>query len=72
MITALHCAACSSQNLGPFTAEIAVHFSGLKNLDRPHVYISPKLVVCLDCGIAQFMVPEAELRLLAKRDAAAA
>lgn len=53
-------------------AEIAVHFSGLENLDKPHVYISPELVVCLDCGISQFMVPEAELRLLAKRYAAAA
>ena len=33
MITALHCAACGSQNLGPFTAEIAVHFSGLKDIE---------------------------------------
>ena len=72
MIIALHCAACGSQNLGPFKAEIAVHFSGLENLDKPHLYIFPKLVVCLDCGIAQFMVSKAELRLLARLDAAAA
>ena len=72
MITAFDCAACGSQNLGPFTAGIAVHFSGLRNLDKPHVYISTKLLVCLDCGIAQFIVPAAELRLFAKRDAAAA
>jgi hypothetical protein len=33
---------------------------------------SPELVVCLDCGTAEFVKPDAELRLLAKRGAAAA
>jgi len=31
-----------------------------------------ELVVCLDCGTTEFAVPEAELRILAKDDAAAA
>jgi hypothetical protein len=45
---------------------------GLKKIDQPVVWIFPELVVCLLCGTAEFAVPEAELRLLAKRDAAAA
>lgn len=65
------CSSCGSENLGGFTAEIAIHFPGLKNLHKPIVWVFPRLKVCLDCGIAQFTVPEAELRLLAKRDAAA-
>jgi hypothetical protein len=62
------CKSCGSVKL---TAEISIHFPGLKNLDRPAVWVFPELVVCLDCGTAEFVVPEAELRQLAKRDAAA-
>ena len=60
----MHCMSCGSENLGKFIGELAIHFSGLTNLDEPHVYVSPLLVVCLDCGVGQFAVPEAELRLL--------
>jgi hypothetical protein len=42
-----------------------IHFSGLKNLDKPGVWVFPKLFVCLDCGFSEFTVPEPELALLA-------
>jgi hypothetical protein len=67
----MRCRSCGSENLDGFTAEIAIHFPGLRNLHKPIVWVFPNLVVCLDCGTAQFVVPEAELRLLVKRDAAA-
>jgi len=51
---------------------MAIHYPGLKNIDKPVVCVFPELVVCLDCGTAEFAVPEAELRVLAKDDAAAA
>jgi hypothetical protein len=51
---------------------MAIHYPGLKNIDKPVVQVFPELVVCLDCGTAEFAVPEAELRVLAKDDAAAA
>ena len=47
-------------------------FSELKDIDKPVVWVFPEVVVCLDCGTAEFAVPEAELRQLAKGDAAAA
>lgn len=62
------CRSCSSENLHKFTAEIALHFHGLKNLDKPHVYVSPELAVCLDCGVAQFAIQDAELRVLGEGD----
>jgi len=51
---------------------MGIHFPGLKNIDKPVVWVFPELIVCLNCGIGQFVVPEAELRLLAEGDAAAA
>jgi len=58
------CRSCGSENRTEFGAEINIHFSGLENLDKPAVLVSPKLVVCLDCGFTQFTLPETELRLL--------
>jgi hypothetical protein len=50
---------------------MAIHFPGLRNIGKPIVWVFPEVVVCLDCGTAEFVVPEKELRQLAKGDAAA-
>ena len=55
---AMPCTSCGSNNLSKFWGEIAIHFPGMKDLDKPVVWVFPELVVCLDCGIAQFAVPE--------------
>jgi hypothetical protein len=65
------CKSCGSVNQRKFSAEMGIHFLGLKNIDKPVVWVFPEVVVCLDCGTAEFAVPEAELRLLAKGDVAA-
>jgi hypothetical protein len=59
------CKMCASVNQSKITAEMAIHFPG-PNIDKPVVWVFPELVVCLDCGAAEFDVPEAELQLLAK------
>ena len=61
----MSCPACSSCNQVEFSAEMVVHSSGLKNIDRPAVYVFPKILVCLDCGFSQFSVPESALVSLA-------
>jgi hypothetical protein len=62
-----------SVNLKKFSAEMRIHFPGLKDIDKPVVWVfSDEVVVCLDCGTAEFAVPEEELRQLAKGDATAA
>ena len=47
-------------------------FPELKDIDKPVASVFPEVAVCLDCGTAEFVVPEAELCQLAKGDAAAA
>jgi hypothetical protein len=58
------CARCDSAHQMEFPAEIAIHFSGRENLYKPHVFVFPKVLVCLDCGASEFAVAETELRLL--------
>lgn len=64
----MSCTLCGSGKEVEFAAEMVIHFSfsGLKNLDKPGVWIFPKLLVCLDCGFSRFTIPEEKLALLAK------
>ena len=66
------CESCGSANQKKFIGEMGIRSPGLKNIDKPTVWVFPELIVCLDCGTAGFVVPETELCLLANRDAAAA
>jgi hypothetical protein len=66
------CKSCGSIKQSKFTAEMAIHFPGLKNLDKPVVWVFTEIAICLVCGTAEFTLPESELRRLEGRDAAAA
>jgi len=60
------CKSCQSQNQRNLNGEVAIHFPGLKGLDKPIVWVFPKLLVCLDCGFTEFTVPRRELSVLVK------
>lgn len=60
------CVSCASSNQAEFPAEINIHFAGLKNIDRPSIFVFPKVVVCLDCGLSHFTIAETELALLVR------
>lgn len=60
----LICVSCESENAKTFTAEIAVHFPGIAGLNKPIVWVFPTVSVCLDCGLAQFAIPEKEVEVL--------
>jgi hypothetical protein len=58
------CQSCQSEHQSNFNGEIAIHFPGLKGLEKPVVFVFPKLLLCLDCGFAEFTLAETELRAL--------
>jgi hypothetical protein len=61
---AMICQACGSLQQRTFNGEVAIHFSGWDGLNKPIVWVFPKLRVCLDCGFTQFKVSERELEVL--------
>jgi hypothetical protein len=60
------CKRCASNQQSAFNGEIAIHFPGLKGLDKHIVWVFPKLAVCLECGFTDFTVPKKELSVLVK------
>jgi hypothetical protein len=60
----MSCPSCLSGKQAEFPAEMIVHFSGPENLDNPGVWVFPKLLVCLDCGVSRFTIPEPSMSLL--------
>jgi hypothetical protein len=60
----MSCPSCVSANQKEFPAEINIHMPGFKNAGKPTVMVFPKVLVCLDCGFAQFSAPETALATL--------
>jgi len=63
----MSCPSCYSPMNSEFTAEINIHFPGLSGLDKPTIWVFPRLSLCLGCGSAQFKIPDAELKQLQTR-----
>jgi len=61
------CFSCRSENVKAFTSEINIHFPGKANLTKS-LLAYPKLLVCLDCGLADVLLSEEELRNLRETD----
>jgi predicted nucleic-acid-binding Zn-ribbon protein len=62
----MRCKSCGSEKFGDLNGEIAMYFSGLKNRNEPSVWAFPQVVVCLNCGTAEFDIAEDQLRLLGR------
>jgi hypothetical protein len=59
------CPSCGVGNPVEFGSEMMLHVIGLKNVNNPGVWLFPRVLICLVCGVARFSVPEAELASLA-------
>jgi hypothetical protein len=58
------CKVCASDNQQNFPGEMNVGFPGIKRVGLSSVYISTKLLVCLDCGHAELLIPATKLERL--------
>ena len=61
----MSCRRCASDNQGEFGAEMTVVHRELRDVAKAPVLVYAQILVCSDCGFAEFSVPEEELRLLA-------
>ena len=67
----MSCKRCASDRLEDFNAEVAIHFPGLAGLDKPIVCVFPKLMVCLECGVVEFVLSDQQKEQLRNHDLAA-
>jgi len=66
------CKKCGEPEQNQFEAEITIHFpESLNEPWRAPLLVFPKLLICFQCGRAEFTVPEAELASLITGNVAA-
>ena len=65
------CKLCKSENLQRMEGELTASLSGLKGVKVPPIYVVCQgVLVCLDCGFAELVIPTRELQSLKKTIAA--
>ena len=60
------CRGCESQNQQVFPVELVFAFPGIEGTKLSPVHVSHKILICLDCGYAQLVLPPARLEQLKK------
>jgi hypothetical protein len=65
------CRACRSDKVRQLRGELTASCSGLEALKVQPIYVAEDVIVCLDCGFAEIVIPLGALEVLQKRDAAA-
>jgi hypothetical protein len=65
----MQCKACRSDNVQKFAGELTASSLSVDNLKLAPVYVCQQVVVCVDCGFAELVVPPQELALLRKMSA---
>jgi hypothetical protein len=65
----MSCTRCLSLHQTELNTEINLHFRSLPNLGDPGILVFPRVLVCLDCGLSQFVMEPRELaQIMEKRD----
>jgi hypothetical protein len=63
------CILCGSSRLLRLNAEIALHFLGFEGLNKEPMFVSPKVLLCSDCGFILCNLSERDLQRVKERTA---
>jgi len=55
------CKACNSENLQRLEGELTASLPSLSGLNVPPIYVCQRVLVCLDCGFTELVIPATEL-----------
>jgi hypothetical protein len=64
------CRVCNSENLQKLEGELTASLPGLKDLKVSPIYVCQNVLVCLDCGFAELVIPTTKLLPLKSAKAA--
>lgn len=64
------CKVCKSENTERFEGEFTASLPDLQRLKVPPIYVSQSVLVCLDCGSAELVIPLSELQAVKNAKAA--
>jgi hypothetical protein len=64
------CKACNSENLQRLDGELTASLPTLKGLKASPLYVCQSILVCMDCGFAELVIPPSELLPLKNAKAA--
>jgi hypothetical protein len=57
----MSCKLCASEQQFDCPAELNFTFPGLKRTNLPAVYVCHRVLICLDCGYAELVIPKQKL-----------
>ena len=64
------CKVCKSENTQKFEGEFTASLPDLKALKVPPLYVRRSVLVCMDCGFAELVIPTSELQAVKEAKAA--
>lgn len=66
----MNCRACKSENVRRFAGELTASSLKIENVKSEPIYVCQDVLICVDCGFTELVIPPQELKKL-KRNAAA-
>ena len=61
------CKRCGSNQVKDFDGEVAIRIPEREGADKATGMLFPELIVCVRCGVVEFMLPTDKLELLKNR-----